>query len=446
MERVGVVGISWRMGGVDALPPFTVLIEDQPRRLREMAEQIGASELVYLATCNRVEVAYAGDGTTSANTYRQRIFEALVERPPEPGEAERRLRAWHGEGAAEHLFLVTAGLDSAKLGETEITGQVRNAVDLSRKLGLSGPRLDRIFEEALKVAGRIHRAAGVTAGKVSLATIALDHLRRRIRMTPGKVATIGISAMTRTCARELAKDKIPLLIVNRTLEKAEALAREVGGTSCTLDTFGRHSNGVQAIVLATGSPEPVLRRQDLERMATHALPEDPPLIVDMAVPPDVDPQDAKAAGVKRIGMDQIVAEATVNRERRIEETAEARAIVDEALDGLRKRMAERVVAPMIVELRRRYRETAQEQVEELLRKKLPQLDEAARQELRQWADAFARRLAHIPLIGLRSLAFEKGPATVDAFFAGADETLARELRDVVERSGMPAEIPDDDEL
>ncbi len=444
MERVGVVGISWRMGGVDALPPFTVPLEDQPRRLRTLAEEIGASELVYLATCNRVEVAFAGDGTVPVNAYRQRIFESLVGRSPEAGEAERRLRAWHGEGAAEHLFLVTAGLDSAKLGETEITGQVRNAVDLSRKLGLTGPRLDRIFEEALRVAGRIHRAAGVTAGKVSLATIALDHLRKRLRLTPGTVATVGISAMTKTCARELAKDKIPLLIVNRTVAKAEKLAREVGSRCCSLEALVQHSEGVQAIVLATGSPEPVLRRQDLDRMATNALPGDPPLVVDMAVPPDVDPQDAKAAGVRRIGMDQIVAEATANRERRIEETADARAIVDEALDTLRKRMAERVVAPMIVELRRRYRETAQQQVEELLRKKLHSLDESQQQELRQWADAFARRLAHIPLIGLRNLAFEKGPATVDAFFAGADETLARELREVVERSGMPADVHDDD--
>ena len=174
MERIGVIGISWKRGGTQELARFTWPAEDRVQATVNLMEQADLREAFYLATCNRVEVAFVRDGKTPAEEYRSRIFTALTGAPPAPGEAERMLQEWTGEGAAEHLFMVVAGLDSAKLGENEIAGQVRKARDVAREAGTMGPRLEQVFDEAFKVAARVHQNTGIGTGRVSLAEIALE--------------------------------------------------------------------------------------------------------------------------------------------------------------------------------------------------------------------------------------------------------------------------------
>lgn len=428
MDRIGVVGTNWQRGGPEGLARLTIPVDDRPRRLPEIARQIGASEFVYLATCNRVEVAFVSDGSSPQATFRPKIFSALEERAPYPGEAERTFHAWADEGAAEHLFVVAAGLDSARPGETEIAGQMRLAYQLSRQLGLIGPRLELVVEDALKVAAKVHRATGVNEGHVSLAGTAIDHVKERLARTAGKVAVIGVSPMTVRCARGLAGDGVPVVIVNRTLPRAEEFAQEIGAEPRSLDQFRKNPDPVEALVLATASPDPVLRRPDLERLAGRTPSGEPPLIIDMAVPPDVDPADARAAGLPRLGMEEILAEVEATRHDRLVELADARVLVDEALVGLRKRLADRVLGPLLAALQRRYRQTALEGVERLFQRDLSGLGELERDQVRRWAETLARRFAHIPSLGLRGLAFESGTAAVEAFLAGLDDGLARELR------------------
>src|SRR5579862_7657757 len=196
MHRIGVVGISWRHRRAEELGTFTIPREERELRVPRLAAAIGVRELVYVATCNRVEVAFDIEGSTPIAVFRRRIFAELAGREPRSGEAEHTLRVWQGEGAAEHLFLMTAGLDSARVGESEVAGQVREAVALSRALGLAGPRLERVFGEALKVAKHVRPITEGRIGRVSLSEIALRHVFERMERTPGPVALVGISPMT----------------------------------------------------------------------------------------------------------------------------------------------------------------------------------------------------------------------------------------------------------
>lgn len=440
MDRIGVIGIAWTRGGTEALARFTIPLDERPARLPRLARQVGAKELVYVATCNRVEIAFVADDGIAVGEFRQRLYAALTDAPAPPGEAERTFRAWAGEGAIEHLFLVAAGLASARPGETEIAGQLRAAFDLARELRLTGPRLDLVLEEALRVAGRVHAATAVGEGRVSLAEIALDHVRARLARTGGRVALVGVSPMTQRCAKGLPGARI--VVVNRTLARAEALAAEIGGTACTLAAFREDPEPVEALVLATGAEEPVLGRPALERLAARAPSGEPPLVVDMAVPPDVAPADAAAAGLPRLGMDDIIREAEENRRERIVELADARALVDEALAGFRRRLADRLMAPLITSLQRRYQRTADEGVDRLFRKDLAGLGEDERAAVRRWAATLARRFAHVPSVGLRALAEELGSGAVEAFLSGLEDELATELRGA---ASVPAAISVPDE-
>ncbi len=445
MHRIGVVGILWRHSRADVLGAFTIPREEREERVPMLAATIGVSELVYLATCNRVEVAFAINGGTPMAACRRQLFAALAGREPRAGEAEHTLRIWQGEGAAEHLFLMTAGLDSARVGESEIAGQVREAVEQSRALGLVGPRLDKVFGEAMKVARQVRPVTEGRIGRVSLAEIALRHVIERIERTPGRVALVGVSSMTDQCARALAARGVPVIIVNRTLERAQALAAEVGGESRALDAFRAAPDGVEAMVVATGAREPVFSRADLERIAAQAPSGESPLVVDLAVPANVAPEDAAAADVPRVGMDEISEEAAADRGRLLMEFAEARAIVDEALTDLRRHAAERLIGPMIGQLRLRYRQTALEGVERLFRRDLSGLGETERETIRRWAETLARRFAHLPAVGLRDLVFQSGPSAVEAFFENSEPDLAREVHEAAERADAGFLEPTGDE-
>jgi len=132
MHQIGVVGLSYRHAGVDEVARFAVPRAEVPARLPALRTLLKASEILYVGTCNRVEVLYSTEDGTAAGDSRDEVFRILTGREPAPGEAARILRAWTGEAAVEHLFLVACGLDSAQTGEHEIAAQLRRLGGFAR--------------------------------------------------------------------------------------------------------------------------------------------------------------------------------------------------------------------------------------------------------------------------------------------------------------------------
>lgn len=432
LDELGIVGISWRQVGSEALADYCLPGGGRDRRLDAFARAARLTELAYVETCNRVEIVFAGRAETRAQDLRAPAFELLTSRPPVPGEAERTLRAWRGEGACEHLFLVAAGLDSAAVGEVEIAGQVRLAHDRAQASGLCGPRLALVFEEAARIAAAVRGGTRLGEGSVSLAEVAMVHVRRRLARTPGAVALIGISAMTERAALSLAKGRVPFVVVNRTRAKARELADRFGAASESLDAFRRSPPPVEVLLSATGSPEPVLDADALARLAVAADSGETPLGIDMAVPADIDPEACARLGMARVGMDEIVREAEVNREARLHAAAEARAQVDEALPRLRDKVVDRVYGPLFAALQLHYRDTAREAVERLLKTLDPSAGPVDRQAVEVWAQSLARRFAHLPTVGLKGLMRYGPEGSLEAFLRGLDPERRDMLRAAVD--------------
>jgi glutamyl-tRNA reductase len=441
LEHLGLVGVSWRQGGSEALAEFALAQERAPEQLQDFARRLELDELAYLATCNRVELIFARSDRTPLQDLRREAFRLLTGRAAAHGEAERRLRAWQGEGAAEHLFLTAAGLDSACVGETEIVGQVRYSQERSLELGLCGPSLGLVFEEALRIAGRVRGGTKLAEGRVSLAEIAVQHLRERIARTPGRIALVGVSPMTERAAVSLAEAGLEFTVVNRTLEKAAALAGRHGASHVSLESFRRESPAVEALLTATGAGAPILNAAALERLAAHAPSGQPPLIVDMAVPGDVDAALCANLAIPRIGMDALVRHAERSRAARLMEAAPAREQVDQALDELQDRFTELYYGPLFGALQRRYQRTAQQGVKRLLKKDLKGLGETERAAIETWAEVLARRFAHIPCLGLRGLLHEGPDGSLEAFLSGLEPEFADELRAALRGAGNGADAP-----
>src|SRR5579883_3035478 len=188
MVRIGVVGASYRHATVAEVARFTISRAELPARLPQLREALGGAEVLYLATCNRVEVVYVQpDGP--AVDLRPRVFRALLGREPRDGEASAALRAWTGEAAIEHLFLVACGLDSAQAGEQEIYVQLRGAWQVAREAGTTGPLLDRIVSEGLAMARYARRLQVHHAP--SLADLAAERVLAHADGTSRAAASVG---------------------------------------------------------------------------------------------------------------------------------------------------------------------------------------------------------------------------------------------------------------
>lgn len=415
MHQIGLVGLSYRHAAVDDIARFSLPRSELGSRLEALSARLGAAEALYLGTCNRVELLYAtGDGRPAGDA-REAVFRILSGREPEPGEAPRLLRAWTGEAAVEHLFLVACGLDSAQTGEHEIAAQLRTAWEDARGASACGPLLDRLLGEALGLSRRVRRLAGVRVP--SLGDLAAERVLEHLRGVPRQVTLLGVSPMTRRCAARLHEAGVPLLIVNRTVEAAAELARSVAGECRSLEDFRHEPSPTAALVLAAGGGQPLLDEGTLVRLSRSGAP--PPLIIDFGVPPNVLPEAARRAGLARLGMDELIAAAQGQRLSQLVRLAPVRAAIDERLARLRAELATRAIGARLAGLRGDFEQIAALEVERALRRELRSLDARERAKLSLFASGLARRLAHLPLAGLRAAAVHAAPDAVEAFFNAA---------------------------
>ena len=416
MHQIGVVGLSYRHAGVDEVARFALPKAEVATRLPALRDSLRASEVFYVGTCNRVEILFATQDGSPAGDSRGDVFRALIGRNPQPGEASRILRAWTGEAAVEHLFLVACGLDSAQTGEQEIALQLRGAWEAAREAHASGPVLDRLLGEALAMASRVHRLES-NVRPPSLADLAADRAVRHLAGRPDTVALIGVSPMTRRCGRMLHRAGVPLLVVNRTLQAAEEFAPTVGAQTLSLEEFRAQPRNVGALVLAAGGGEPVLDLEVLEKLARVTT--QPPLIIDFGVPPNVTPEAAQSVGFPRVGMSDLIQTAQEHRLSQLMRLAPVRAAIDERLTRLRGDLATRAIGRKLADLRDTFEQIAAVEIDRVLATELRDLDDVQREILQRLGATVARRLAHLPLAGLRAAAAHASSDAVDAFFREA---------------------------
>lgn len=415
MHRIGIVGVSYRHASAGQVAQFAVAKDAIAHRLSLLREALQGADVLYLSTCNRVEVIYAT--ADPAVDRRGQVFRALAGRDPVNGEAASALRAWTGEAAVEHLLMVACGMDSALAGEQDIYVQLRAAWQAAREAQVSGPLLDRILSEAMNMARHAHRI--MTHDVPSLADMAVGRVMQHLEGSPGPFGTVGlvgVSPMTRRCGLRLRERDVPVTVINRSLDTAEDLALELGATALSLESFRQDptAQGCAALVCASGATEPVIDRAMLVKLAHQR-----PLLMDFGLPPNVEVDAARMLDFTRVGMDDLVQTARDGRTEHLMRLAPVRAAIDTHLARLRSELAARAIGPQLARLRDDFEHITAGEVDRLLRDVLPGLDESQRNQLSGWGRTLAHRLAHLPLSGLRAAAEHAGPEVTDAFFASA---------------------------
>jgi glutamyl-tRNA reductase len=268
----------------------------------------------------------------------------------------------------------------------------------------------------------------------SLADLASDRMLQHLKgSAPSVVAILGVSPMTRRASELLHKAGAKLIVVNRTMEVAEELARSVGGEAISLEAFRAQPRDVAGLIVATGGTEPVLDAQAVHRLAKAATK--PLLVIDFGLPPNIDPKAAKDSGLARIGMDEMIQAARDRRLAQLMRLAPMRAAIDERLTRIREQLASRAIGPQLAELRSSFQRIASAEADRAMTEELQGLDPQQQEQVRGLIETLAHKLAHLPLAGIRAAAPHANSETLEAFFKEA--RLQREERTATRSPPVP---------
>jgi len=409
MERIAIAGLSLHgtdVGGLEGLRRPTP--SDHNAFLRDLADALSASELVLLATCNRLEVVWAreegelpseADGETLC-AFLRRTEEAAA--PTLPAGWMQRT----GRDAIRHLFRVASSLDSLVVGEDQILGQVRDAYARSADIGLVGPLLGPLFHNALQIAKKVRTDTGLARHPVSVVNLAVARLLERARDSRPHVAVIGAGAMGQLLVRALSEAGLPpALVVNRSLPRAAALAAGVGAHALELSRFLAGEQPVDALVTATASSALLLDRAQLLRLGERTPGRAPLLAIDLSVPRNL-PALAEPT-VQVVDLDALRAVAEANRALRAEAAAHGERLIEDKLASFTRRFREDAAAPVVTELRQEAEAILRRELDGLLGGRLAHLGEDDRRAIERWARATFGRLMHPSVSAVKRMAWER---------------------------------------
>lgn len=342
------IGLSHHSCPVEMRERFAFKEESLPVALQELRETAGLSEAVILSTCNRVEI-YGATDENPANAI-ARVLDFLKRFHEFEGDLEEVFYRLEAPTSVEHLFKVASGMDSMVLGETEILGQMKKAYDLALSHKHTGGRLNKAFQKAFNVAKHIRTETRIQRGSVSVGSVAVELAEKIFDSLKGKKAmVIGAGDTSEKTARFLlGRGASDIVVTNRSIEKAEALAAELGGSAIPFSDWASRIAEIDIIISSTSAPHYVLDRARLEKMMP-LRGRRPILLIDIAVPRDLDPELNYLDDVFLYNIDDLQAIAADYMKEREKEIARCSEIIStraaELIESLRPRMGSLKAGP-----------------------------------------------------------------------------------------------------
>ncbi len=436
MSEIVALGISHKTAPV-ALRERLAFTETEATEFAVQAtETEEVREAVVISTCNRTEVyLVVGDPVRAESDVLGLLAGRAHIRPTELAEA---IYSPRNCDTARHLYRVTAGLDSMIVGEAEIQGQVRRAHEAAMRAGATGPLSNRLFAAALTTGKRVRSETEIGSSRVSVPSVAVDlalsvlgGLERR------HVVILGAGETSELTARALVEQGADTIFVaNRHADRALSLAQRFGGSVVGLDKLPDQLLHADIVLSSTSSPHPIVEREALELVMAERGGR-PLLLIDIAVPRDIDPTCAELEGVSLYDIDDLQAVVARNISTRAEEAPRALEIVEEEIHRFARWLGQLDTLPTVSALR----EHGNAIVEQVLAENSGRWESASARDVAR-VEAITRavmsRLLHEPTIRLRSLGSDRGHASLEIVRelfglqedAPVEESLSEELAEV----------------
>lgn len=402
-----MMGVSHQTAPLEVRERLSFPGDEHLRQLKALA-QAEVAPVVLLATCNRTELYCRPEHGPTCET----LFRGLL------GESSRLLEKKSSTAAVSHLYRVASGLNSMVLGENEILGQVRRAFERSRGLGLVDKTFETLFTGAISTARRArahyHFGRGVSSVSATAVKVASGELGR---LCGRRVLVVGAGEASYATVAALKKRGVHgMVITNRNAVKAKSLADRCGADAIGFEELDQALLECDLVLSSTSAPHFIIDRERLLRVMDQRKGRKL-VLVDLAVPRDIDPTCGLLSGVRLVNLDDLSQQLAANLERRRRESVGVERHIEEGVNKLILKLARRRAAPLIRELRECFRREVQREVA-----RLTHIDPAEQDRLERFAHRLVQKFLHGPTAATSALVEE-----------GASPS---EVRGLLERVGM----------
>lgn len=364
-------------------------------------------ELVILSTCNRVEI-YALNLNPSFDPLEKFLSETQSV-PIE--EFSHNLYRLSDEEAVYHLFQVAAGLDSAVLGEPQILGQVTEALAAAQRHETAGKILSRMFQAAIHAGKRARTETEIAHNPASISSVAVNLISEVVLdLVSAKIIVLGAGEMAELAVEALRKRGAhQIMVVNRTLQRARELASRWNGQSATLEMLLELLPEADIVITSTGAPHTIIQASMVQKAMANRL-DRPLMIMDIAVPRDVDPDVQNLPGVRLFDIDSLSQHLEISLQLREAQIPKVQTILNEEFADFKDYLASLDVVPIIVEMRRQANAIRQAELEKTVRR-IPDLSPEAQAHIDELTRIIVNKILHNPTARLREEA--SGPNAMD---------------------------------
>lgn len=409
-----MIGCSHQNAAVDFREQLSFTTDQARAAIDAFRKRFPTAEMVLLSTCNRVELYTAASdsaktvddqATIDEGPNRDEVILFLADqRQLSPARLLESMIHRSGDEAVTHLFTVAASLDSMVVGETQILSQVKEAYELACESGSVGPLTHAAFQAASRVAKRVQRETMIHRKRVSVPSVAVGEIIPEFfdKLSDKTVVLMGAGEMGRETLRYLIdQGATDVRIANRTREHAETLAKEIGGCAIDWSELDQALIDADVLVCTTSSTEPIITKERFAKISSKRY-QRVLLILDLAVPRDVDPMIGERNEVYLYSVDDLQAACERNRQERRREWPKAKRIIDEETARFVGDLHHRATGPVIQRLRDHASEMKREEWTRLEnRLKQMNVSEEARSEIEKSLDRLVNKLLHPPLSSLR---------------------------------------------
>ncbi len=394
-----VLGVNHKSAPLDVIERVTISDESLPKSLHGLVSRDHVRETVVLSTCNRTEVYVVAEKFHGAFADVSDFFCEISGLTVE--ELQPHFYSQHDDAAVSHLFEVASGLDSAVLGETEILGQVRDAWEKARSESTSRTSLNLLFRHALEVGKRARTETSISKSTASVSHAAVEMATDILGTISGrKVLVIGAGDMGAGIARALANaGSQSVTVMNRSRERAEQLAQSVGAVVSHIDDLQNAIREADVVLTCTGAGDAIISVEDVRR-ARGENHNSPLLIVDIAVPRDVEHEVGELPGVTLRDLHDLRDWAQAGIEARQQEAEEVRRIVGEEVERFGQEVKARQAAPLVAELHERAETIRRSEIERYA-SWLSGLTPEQREAVEALSKAVVAKLLHSPSMQLK---------------------------------------------
>lgn len=394
-----VVGVNHKTAPVEIREKLAFTGKHIEDSLRKLVEYTHLSESVILSTCNRVEI-YARAHHKEFGIENIKSFLCTfhgLERP----KLDEYLYSYANEETVEHLFKVSASLDSMVVGEPQILGQVKEAYSTARSVRTTGMLLNQLFERAFTAAKKVRAETSIAENAVSISYAAVE-LAKKIfdRLDDKAVMLVGAGEMSELAARHLVSNGVKMVMVsNRTFDRAVELARELKGNAIRFENFPDELERTDIVICSTAAPHFIIKKEDVEA-ALHRRKNQPMFFIDIAVPRNIDPAVNDIENVYLYNIDDLEGVIQSNKREREKEAQKGLAIVKKEVDQFLHWMDTLDAVPAIVALREKAEKIRLEEMEKTLNK-WGDITDKERLAIDNMSAAMFKKFLHTPIVSLK---------------------------------------------